>query len=386
MHEPSLLASDAVLVSEGSNLKKLLGEIREQHGDAAQVISQERDRHGGVLGFFAHEVHRVTYRVERSDMMEQEPAAETPTADSVALLDLLGSADLVEQAMNQPAPTQALPDQRATEPETDADFARVLQALTARQEPDVTELAAEAPVRTEGGAPVTQLRGLATRNRLEMLMQLRDIGVPVLLGPRGEHHNVYQALTDVIDELPPPPLPPRHAGEVLALVGELTPTLRAAVTVATTLRLAPSTIRVAGQPSYLQGGYATIGGPGEAAQVGAELHASSSAAIVVIATDAGEPDLHDPWPREMLRALRPTAVWAVVDASRKTEDARAQLDRLGTVDALAVHSAQLSTSPATVWDLDLPIALLDGRVADTCAWAGLLLGLLRDSARQRATA
>jgi hypothetical protein len=88
----------------------------------------------------------------------------------------------------------------------------------------------------------------------------------------------------------------------------------------------------------------------------------------------------------MIAALYPTAVWAVVDARWKTEDSRAQLDRLGRVDALAVHSAQLSASPASVWDLDLPLGLLDGRAASTFAWTGLLFPLLRGAARHRASA
>jgi hypothetical protein len=145
---------------------------------------------------------------------------------------------------------------------------------------------------------------------------------------------------------------------------------------------------VAGLPEHSGDGldYPVISGQQEALRLHAELGRADLPAIVVIATDATEAGADDPWPAEMLVALRPAAVWAVGAARWKTEDSRAQLDRLGRVDALVVHSAQLSASPASVWDLDLPLGLLDGRAASTFAWTGLLFPLLRSGARHRASA
>ena len=54
-------------------------------------------------------------------------------------------------------------------------------------------------------------------------MQLRQVGVPVSVNPRSETHNLYQALEDILAELPAPVEPPRQAGAVLAIVGESTP-------------------------------------------------------------------------------------------------------------------------------------------------------------------
>lgn len=370
MHE--LSPSDQIRVAEGPDLDVVLAKIHAEHGTEAHILTQEIIRTGGLLGFFARRTHRVGYvptepaptetpstPMETETMQEHDAGTESITAASDALLELLGSADLVEQSINQPSAP------------ADTDFAKVLEALTT-QEVDRT--------------PVTQLHSSSTRHRLEVLMQLRTIGVPVLLDPRAASANIYQSVSDIIDELPTPPAPPRRAGDVLVLVGDLTPSLQAAHAVATSLRLSPDTIRVAGQPAFLRGGYPEISGPGEAARVGAELHASANPSIVVVATDGGNGEPTDLWPQEMLHALHPTAVWAVVDATRKTDDARAQLAGLDTVDALAVHSAQLSTSPATVWDLDLPIALVDGRTANTAVWSGLMLGLLRAGSDKRATA
>jgi len=58
---------------------------------------------------------------------------------------------------------------------------------------------------------------------------------------------------------------------------------------------------------------------------------------------------------------------------------RLELSRLGPLDGLAVFGLARTTSPATVWDLDLPVALLDGRPATRGAWAALLFDVLRPS-------
>jgi hypothetical protein len=178
---------------------------------------------------------------------------------------------------------------------------------------------------------------------------------------------------------------------VLAVVGESGSALQAAHICAAMLRVPQNSIGVAGLPEHSIAGsdyrdHPAISGRQEALRLRTELSQTDLPSIVVIVTDTTEAGSDDPWAAEILAALRPTAVWAVVDARWKTEDSRAQLDRLGRVDALVVHSAQLSASPASVWDLDLPLGLLDGRAASTFAWAGLLFPLLRSGARHRASA
>jgi hypothetical protein len=223
---------------------------------------------------------------------------------------------------------------------------------------------------------------------LELLMQLRQLGVPVSINPRPEAHSLYEAVEDILQELPTPVEVPRAPGQVLVLVGESTPTLRAARTCAELMRVPLDSIGVAGiAEDCLQAqGYCFISGVREASRLQTELASADVASIVVIATDGAGTGPDDPWAGELISALCPTAVWAVVDARHKTEDSRSQLDRLGRVDALVVHSAQLSSSPASVWDLDRPLALLDGRPATTFAWAGLLFRLLGGSPRHRAEA
>ena len=237
-------------------------------------------------------------------------------------------------------------------------------------------------------AAVTPIGRPEARQRLELLLQLRQVGVPVSVNPSSETHNLYQALEDILQELPAAVEPPRQAGAVLAIVGEATPALQAARTVAAMLRVAEDTIGVAGlSPAVVTGlGHCHLTGAREAQRLRQQLALADTPSIVVIVTDGAVGDPDDPWAGQLLAALAPTATWAAVDARWKTEDSRAYLDRIGTVDALAVYAAELSGSPASVWDLDLPLALLDDRPPTTFAWTGLLFRLLGCGARHRASA
>ena len=426
------------LVCEDSNLQRLLGTVHSQPG--AEVLYQDRVRRGGVFGFFAREVHRVAYRVvteadgasveadslgagavaadasSAAAMIAAYPVIATPDddlprlddpprLDDLARLDnlprlddLLASVEAAEST-GQHA-TVAVPPAGQQLPRHD--FADLLRTLTeadaaADEAPLVTEqvsprrLPAASDQRPAPRSNVTAFGRPDARARLEMLMQLRQVGVPVSVNPRADTHSLYEALENILDELPAPAVPPRGAGQVLAVVGESGPALQAAYTCAAMLRIPQNSIGVAGLPEHSSQGselrdHPVISGRQEALRLRTELSRTDLPAIVVIATDATEAGSDDPWAAEMLAALRPTAVWAVVDARWKTEDSRAQLDRLGRVDALVVHSAQLSASPASVWDLDLPLGLLDGRAASTFGWTGLLFPLLRSGARHRASA
>jgi hypothetical protein len=437
------------LVCEDSDLQRLLDTVHSQPG--AEILYQDQVRRGGVLGFFAREVHRVAYRVrDDADADVADPGASVPAAAVDAPVDApdaivaaaataagqVGTPDVSElprvdallrsAALRQPADLLAseelprLDDLLAsveaaesagrqaalacTEPPRH-DFADLLRTLTDADPADevaadhaavaaavVTEQLSPPPsLASPSPAPRTNVTAFGrpdARARLEMLMQLRQVGVPVSVNPRGDTHSLYEALESILEDLPAPAVPPRGAGQVLAVVGESSQALQAAHSCAAMLRIPQDGIRVAGLPGHsgASRNYPAISGRQEALRLRAELSTADLPSIVVIATDTTEAGADDPWAAEILAAVRPTAVWAVVDARWKTEDSQAQLDRLGRVDALVVHSAQLSASPATVWDLDLPLGLLDGRAASTFAWAGLLFPLLRSGARHRASA
>jgi hypothetical protein len=447
------------LVCEDSDLARLMQTVHGQAG--ARILYQDTIRRGGVLGFFAREVHRVAYQVPQAPAVAEtvpdqstavdteaagsspQPAAPRPeaavtdpdepvlTPELAALVarsapdsfeavlrsfdvatDRLGTAGPASTEMDTAAPASAQSDSAApvgTEPDSAApDFAELLRRLT-DTDPDGGLEAAPADLvlaasedfqpaapRPEPAAARRQPRPIAVtsigrpeaRHRLELLLQLREVGVPVSVNPSSETHNLYQALEDILQDLPAAVEPPRQAGAVLAIVGEASPALQIARTVAATLRVAEDTIGVAGlSPAAVTGlGHCHLSGAREAQRLREQLSLADTPSIVVIATDGAVTDPDDPWAGELLAALAPTASWAAIDARWKTEDSRAYLNRIGTVDALAVYAAELSGSPASVWDLDLPLGMLDGRPPTTFAWTGLLFRLLGCGARHRASA
>ncbi|MDQ1718426.1 MAG: hypothetical protein QOE89_2379 [Pseudonocardiales bacterium] len=378
----------APLLSEGTDPQAMLAAIRAEYGDAVTIVYQDRVRRGGFAGFFTREVFRIAYRLP-----ELTPPGTQP--GPVSLDDLLAAADADEAAGA---------DETADQP----NFTAVLQ-LTLADEP---ELPVAVPAPRNGAAPeisrfrggqteasplasVTAMHPASARARLDLLMGLREIGVPVGINPTMEAHGIFHAMEEILGQLPPAPPVPSRPGKVTALVGELTPALRAAQSIASTLRIAHSSIWVAGLPGHPVESLCTasqidrvrsLNGPDGARRLRSELHGSNESFVVVIATDSIEGDPEDRWASEVLRALRPDAAWLMVDATRKVEDERARLDRIGGIDALALYSAKLSSSPATAWDLGLPIALLDGRPATTFAWSSLLFSALPAHTRHEATA
>ncbi len=197
------------------------------------------------------------------------------------------------------------------------------------------------------------------------------------MNPGVDTRSMYQALEEILDQLPEPATLPDRPGQLLAIVGEAGPALRAARATAKLLRLSPADIVVAGLDEHEAGELRRINGRRQAARLRQEILESDLPGIVVVATDAaGSYDPADTWTIDLLAALRPDRTWAVVDARWKAEDCHGLLNRLGPVQALVVHAAELSASPASVWDLDLPLALLDERRPSTFVWLSLLGRLL----------
>src|SRR6185437_8126775 len=97
-------------------------------------------------------------------------------------------------------------------------------------------------------AEITPLggRGRDARNRLELLMQLRQIGVPISVNPAGTVHSPYEALEDILQQLPSPARLPSGAGQLIVLVGDGAAAVRAARTVSRMLRLPLRSIVAAG--------------------------------------------------------------------------------------------------------------------------------------------
>ena len=73
--------------------------------------------------------------------------------------------------------------------------------------------------------------------------------------------------------------------------------------------------------------------------------------------------------RALLRALRPSAVYALADASAKNDDLFELVDAMGGVDALWLEGLGSTITPADVLALGIPVARLDGEAATPERWA-----------------
>jgi hypothetical protein len=164
------------------------------------------------------------------------------------------------------------------------------------------------------------------------------------------------------------------------VAGELAQALPIARQVAADLRLDPAAILLAGPSTTGTGVHPSrrISGPPDAERKARRLHRDDVPHVIVLDLPFAAEDTG--WARDVCDALGATAVWAVVDATRKTADTARHLRTMGEVDALAVHGARVTADPASLLGLPQPVALLEGRPATAQAWAALLAERLQPPA------
>ncbi len=203
------------------------------------------------------------------------------------------------------------------------------------------------------------------------------LGVPETIACQAYGPDRYSAVARAFGSLPRPPAVPALPGDTLVLAGDLVIGLRLARDLALVLRIDPERILVA-SPVPVSGvdESSRLSGPADALRQAGRLRAANAPNLVVV--DAPMDATAGPWARSVTDALCPTAVWAVVDATRKTADTAAHLDRFGPVNALAVHGTADTADPACVLRLGPPVAYLDREPAHVTTWAGLLSARLSD--------
>jgi hypothetical protein len=212
----------------------------------------------------------------------------------------------------------------------------------------------------------------------EVLTRLADLGVPAdLLDPSFradvEADGTYAALTRALAvRLPEAPELPTGAGDVLFVVGPGVETLRAARSLAATLRLDPDRVQWATRGDLVGLAPETSRMSTIDAALRRRQDAAESGTVTIVAVDAPlRSDAY--WMAQMLAVWSPVAVWAVVEATRKPEDVEHWLDGLSRVDALVVQDTDLSANPAAVLDrLAAPVAVVDGVRATPHRWASVL--------------
>ncbi|GIG30643.1 hypothetical protein [Cellulomonas marina] len=404
------------LLREGPDVADLIAQVRAEFGPDARIVRAERVRTGGFAGFFAKESFEITVDVpERPARRRPRPRPAAATLEQ--MLEAADAADLGFEAGDEPAagvptprgatgvggpgalageglaPAAEGPDLGPEPGSTgfDAVLAQV-QAL-ADEVPDAeptgpvdlfTPGLPATPVSGDAGAsglpgprtPVDDLltgaAGGVVAGGEPLRRGLRAIGVPAALVGEGD-----ASLAAVVARIPAAPPAPRTPGAVHVLVGAPDDVLAVAHVLVERLGAGPSALVLAGRTASgpVRAGGRVLAAPSSATAWRGS--ATSRGHAWVVALGVGEEPGARAETTRMLRALRPDATWAVVDARRKPRDSVRWIEEVAAgdpraFDAVAARGVFETGDPGTVLDLGLPIALMDGVPCSPVAWAAAL--------------
>ncbi|GGS86467.1 hypothetical protein GCM10010156_51250 [Planobispora rosea] len=207
---------------------------------------------------------------------------------------------------------------------------------------------------------------------------LIELGMPEGMARKATETDMYGAVKSALADLPDAPGLPGNPGDVLVIVGETHSALRLAKKAARILNIGPGQILLAARSTAGTDIHTSrrLSGPRAAAQKARKIHRDDVPYVVVVASTPEE--RNGEWAGAVADALGATAVWAVVDATRKTADTARHLRSLGKVDAVAVTAVEATGDPASVLHLDLPVSYLDDRPSNRQAWTALLCERLEE--------
>ncbi len=205
-----------------------------------------------------------------------------------------------------------------------------------------------------------------------VIANLISVGMPEPMAAQITGGDTYAGVLTALASRPAAPAIPDSAGEILVLAGDLDHAVPIGKDLLQQAGIDQSHLLLAGPSAAGTGLHSSRVMPDvkAAAARSEKLQSSDSAWIVVLDAPVGQTD--PIWVNDMCDALGATAVWAVVDATRKTADTARHLRTLGEVEALVVHNVENTGDPATVLGLDVPIFAMDGKPATPHAWAAML--------------
>ena len=205
-----------------------------------------------------------------------------------------------------------------------------------------------------------------------VIQNLISVGMPEQMAAQITGGDTYAGVLTALASRPAAPAIPDAAGEILVLAGDLDHAVPIGKELLQQAGIDQSHLLLAGPSAAGTGLHSSRVMPDvKAAAARAEkLQSSDSAWIVVLDAPVGQTD--PIWVNDMCDAIGATAMWAVVDATRKTADTARHLRALGEVEALVVHNVENTGDPATVLGLDVPIYSMDGKPATPHAWAAML--------------
>ncbi|WP_250028073.1 hypothetical protein [Paractinoplanes maris] len=220
-------------------------------------------------------------------------------------------------------------------------------------------------------APATQPAPVEADNE-PVVRNLMSVGMPEPMARQITGSDTYAGVLSVLAARPAAAGIPDGPGEILVLAGDLNLGVTIGRQLLEEIGVPENHLLLAATSTAGTGLHSSrlISTPEAAEQRAEKLHSAEEPWVVVLEAPVGGTD--PIWINEMCDAIGATAVWAVVDATRKTADTARHLRSLGDVESLVVHGVELTADPASVLGLDLPIYSLDGKPATPHAWAAML--------------
>jgi hypothetical protein len=244
-----------------------------------------------------------------------------------------------------------------------------------RSAADVYGLDEPAPIAPAPAAqtPAAQTPAALRSGELDPVQRnLITVGMPESMARKITGGDTYAGVLSVLAARPAAPGIPDGPGEILVLAGEVHTAVPIAKQILEQLHVDQTHLLLAAPSTAGTGLHSSrlISSRSAAESRAEKLQSSEHPWVVVIEAPVGGTDPF--WVNDMCDALGATALWAVVDATRKTADSARHLRNLGEVESLVVHSVELTADPASVLGLDVPIFSLDGKPATPHAWAAML--------------
>lgn len=387
--------TSSTLYREGDDLDALLAELSAEYDGRVRVVTVDEGRIGGVGGFFARRRVGVHFTVDEAqaspsadplaELIDRADAAEVagtstdvPTvgsnAEFAAMLLELAAAKAAGRPDAGPSPLAPLPAIAPARPSAPRPAPR--PAPKATQPVELPDFGAVVEVDARPAVTHPAVTQDASDAALVLRRRLADIGVPMHLLPATASDPVA-AVRTIVAALPGTPWPPAGRGTILAIAGPAAQALAAAERIAPELQVPAERVWCSGLPANSVPGALEISDAWDAATAArATRERLDRTVIAVVATDVDPGRSRNRQPARILAALGADAVWAIVDATRKTSDTRRRLADLGPVTAAVVVDAAETDSPATVLELGVPVALLDGEPASPQRWTAALLDAL----------
>ncbi|MGX6608196.1 hypothetical protein ACWKSP_39650 [Micromonosporaceae bacterium Da 78-11] len=296
------------------------------------------------------------------------PVADPAPMQSAATVFGLNAATVVEPIAPISAPPVAAAPVAAAPIAAIPELATPIPAVPVAAPVEVAPIAAPVVAAAPAPAPARVL----VADPDPVVRNLVSVGMPESMANKITGGDTYAGVLSVLASRPAAPAVPDGPGEILVLAGDVNLGVPIAKALLEQIGVGENHLLLAAPSTAGTGLHSSkLISTREVAESRVEkLHSADAPWVVVMDAPVGGTD--PLWVNEMCDAIGATAVWAIVDATRKTPDTARHLRTLGEVESLVVHGVELTGDPASVLGLDLPIFSLDGKPATPHAWAAML--------------